>query len=81
MKKLISAILIIILTLGVVACKKEKSTTQKAETEYTSYYILNKNTLVYHETYCSYLPKKENQKQITEDEIKPHYKPCGHCDP
>ena len=46
-------------------------------------YILNKNTLVYHDPDCKYLPAEKNQVEIEYADIErnPEYRPCGHCKP
>lgn len=46
-------------------------------------YILNKNTLVYHDNDCKYLPAEKNQVEIEYADIEhnPEYRPCGHCKP
>lgn len=46
-------------------------------------YILNKNSLVYHDPDCKHLPDRENQIEIEYEDIEhnPEYRPCGHCKP
>lgn len=81
MKKLISLTLIIILTFSLLGCDK-KSSSGKKEPNYT-YYILNRNSKVYHDPGCKYLPAEKNQVEIKYDDIEhnPEYRPCGHCKP
>lgn len=60
------------------------SSNEKEEMEYD--YILNKNTKVFHYSYCSSVSKMKdkNKKEITatrDEMINKGYKPCGRCNP
>lgn len=51
--------------------------------KYSSSYIGNKNSQVFHNKDCSSLPSKENQIKfkIRQDAIDAGYRPCGRCNP
>lgn len=46
-------------------------------------YILNTKTKKYHRPSCSYLPSKDNAREINEGDLYRYsnYTPCAHCDP
>ena len=76
MKKLISLTLIILLTFSFFGCKKGSSD----KNEPVTYYILNKNSNVYHRPDCGHLPDEKNQKIVDIDDPNlESCKPCGHC--
>lgn len=79
MKKIISLTLIILLTFSLLGC--EKGSPNKNEP--VPYYILNKNSNVYHRPDCGHLPDEKNQVEIEYADIErnPEYRPCGHCKP
>ena len=71
----------ILLSLALVACGTKEGSPDPYLEEPT--YILNKNTLVYHDPDCKYLPDEKNQVWIEYADIEhnPDYRPCGHCKP
>lgn len=76
MKKVL--ILLLIVCLFVVSCEQ----TSRYE-DLNPTYILNKNTLVYHDFDCKYLPDDKNQVEIEYNDIEHNskWRPCGHCKP
>lgn len=78
MKKTVSVFLLLALLLMSVSCENRKDPLLREPT-----YILNKNSLVYHDPDCKYLPAEKNQVEIEYADIErnPEYRPCGHCNP
>lgn len=71
-------VLVLIFSLLIVSCEQSSQHIEKVPT-----YILNKNSLVYHDPDCKYLPDEKNQVEIEYADIKHHpkWRPCGHCNP
>lgn len=64
--------------------KVEKITPQTNKINYNAYkYIGNKNTLKFHETYCSYLPDPRNRVYFyyRGEAVEDGYVPCQKCFP
>ena len=76
MKRIITILLL--LSLFLTSCENRKDPLLREPT-----YILNKNSLVYHDPDCKYLPDEKNQVEIEYADIEhnPEYRPCGHCKP
>ena len=71
-------LLVLIFALFIVSCEQSSNYIEKVPT-----YILNKNSLVYHDPDCKYLPDEKNQIKIEYADIEHHtkWRPCGHCNP
>jgi len=64
--------------------KTEENGPQVNKTNYNTYkYIGNRNTLKFHETYCSYLPDLRNRVYFydREEAVDDGYIPCQKCFP
>lgn len=80
MKQLTSILLTLSLLIYIAGCQQSEGR-EPLPPEPT--YILNKNSLVYHNLDCKYLPAEKNQVEIEYADIdhNPEYRPCGHCNP
>lgn len=54
-----------------------------ASSDYSSYYVGNVNSMVFHRSSCSYLPDRSNREIFfsRREAIGDGYSPCGHCNP